>query len=44
MDNLEIKVGEKVDTKKVETISGMFGRCKSLTSLDLSFFNTDNIL
>ena len=32
-----------LNTSKVTTMSGMFGGCSDLTSLDLSNFNTENV-
>ena len=42
--NLETIEGiEYFDTSKVTNMSHMFGRCRSLTSIDLSHFDTSNV-
>ena len=39
----EIENIEKIDTSEVESMYNMFNSCKSLTSIDLSSFNTENV-
>ena len=36
--------GDNFDTSNVTSMSGMFENCRSLTSLDLSNFNTSNVI
>jgi len=39
----EIKFSSKFDTSSATDLSAMFSRCISLASLDLSYFNTENV-